>query len=478
MTRVLIVDDEPVVLRTIAGLVEAEGYTAVTAQSGDTALKILHEDPAIAAVLLDLVMPDLDGLAVLGAMARTIANAPAIVMTGGGAGETVATALNRGAFDFIEKPVRRERLSVALRNAVRLAALQAVVRTEPPATLPRPGASGPDMPAILRARSLAAKVAKATMPVLIEGEHGVGKATLAAFIHRSGDRSGRPFVTFDCSSARASELESGLFGAGGAIRRASGGTLVLREIGHLPPAIQDRLRDFVETAQLDGPAGRERINVRLIATTCRRLLNLARTGEFNEGLYYRLNVMPIYLPPLRERMGELALLVQEYLVRAAAEAGRPVAGVSPAALDLLRRYTWPGNLRQLEAIIYRAVVLAGQATLTPTEFPQLVSQVAGEAAAADMTRNLSLPSAPVHIDAARMPERTVTGEGSASDRFIDSNGGVASLSDLERDLIAFALAHHGGRMSRAARALGIGRSTLYRKLKEHGLADSAESQAA
>jgi DNA-binding NtrC family response regulator len=223
----------------------------------------------------------------------------------------------------------------------------------------------------------------------------------------------------------------------------------------------------------------ERVNVRVISATNRRLLNLARTGEFREDLYYRLNVFPIYVPPLRERMEDVPAMVETFIARFAAEACKRVLGISPAALDLLMAYDWPGNVRQLENTVYRAVVLADGAYLETVDFPQIVAQANGRELAAGVMAAAPVPTAPIHIDTAPARERLpVERPTTPADRFLGPGGDVTPLSDLERDAIAFAIEHHGGRMSRVARALGIGRSTLYRKLHEYGLADGQISDAA
>jgi DNA-binding NtrC family response regulator len=268
--------------------------------------------------------------------------------------------------------------------------------------------------------------------------------------------------------------------APGKVAAAHGGTLLLKEIGELPPAAQRGLLDLLETGELPRADGsrRQRVNFRLVATSSRRLLNLARSGEIDAALYNRLNVLPLYLPPLRDRRAELAPLAGRFLATLSAEAGRHVAGIAPAALALLAAYDWPGNVRELENAIWRAIALARSPMLEPADFPQLLASVVGRDAAAAGIGSLAPASAPVHIDRAMAPLKQLEGTGRAPDRFLTPAGEISPLADLERELIAFALEKYRGRMSAMARALGIGRSTLYRKLRDYGLDAALESDAA
>lgn len=494
MTRVLIVDDDLVQLRLTSEVANRAGFSAVTATSGRQALELLHADPGIGAMVLDLVMPDLDGMAVMEAMRRDGLATPVIVQTGHSSLDTVVTAMRQGAADFFVKPVAPERLIMSLRNALKLGELETMVRTD------RSRLSGTmnltdivtRAPSMDRVLSLSAKAAKSTIPVLIEGETGVGKELVARVIQGSGDRAGKPFVTVNCGAIPANLIESTLFGHRkgaftgavadhpGKFLEAHGGTIFLDEVGELPMETQVKLLRVIQDGEIepDGADKPVRVNVRLISATNRRLLNLTKAGAFREDLYYRLNVFPLYVPPLRDRMEDLPVLVNHFVARLAAEAGKRIVGVSEPALKLLRDYDWPGNIRQLENAVYRAVVLSDAAYLETADFPQIVALSAGRAEALRLTSTVSGPSAPVHIDAAIASLREVVDKTAVSDRFVAQSGEVAALADVERELIVFALRHYGYRMSRVARALGIGRSTLYRKLREYGLDEGLESDAA
>ncbi len=493
MTRVLIVDDDPVQLRLTSEVARRAGFTPVTAQGGDEALSLMRSSPGFGAIILDLVMPDRDGMAVMEAMARDGITAPVIIQTAHSSLETVVSAMRQGAVDFFVKPVAPERLIVSLRNAMKLDQLETIVRTE---RNRRAGTLGLEdivtrSPAMHRVLTLSQKAAKSQIPVLIEGETGTGKELIARVIQGMGDRATKPFVTVNCAAIPTNLIESTLFGHkkgsftgaiadhAGKFTEAHNGTLFLDEIGELPLDAQAKLLRALQDGEIEpvGATKPERVNVRIISATNRRMLGLAQTGEFREDLYYRLNVFPIYAPPLRERPEDIEPLATHFIAHFAAEAGKRIAGLSGPALELLAAYNWPGNIRQLENAIYRAIVLSDGGYLELADFPQIVAQTRGRDETLKLTESLPSPSAPIHIDAVRSRRESEARE-SIPDRFLDARGEVAPLPDLERELIAFALKHYGGRMSKVARALKIGRSTLYRKLRDYGLEDGVQSDAA
>lgn len=494
MTRVLIVDDDPVQLRLTAEVANRAGFKPLTATGGEQALSILREDHNIGAVILDLVMPDLDGMGVMEVMAREGLKHPVIIQTAHASLETVVTAMRQGAADYFVKPVAPERLVISLRNAMKLDALEAAVRAE---HARRSGTfSASDMiaraPAMARVITLCAKAAKSTIPVLIEGETGVGKELIARIVQGGSDRAGKAFVTVNCGAIPPNLVESVLFGhkkgaftgahadQPGKFSEAHNGTLFLDEVGELPLETQTKLLRVLQEGEIEpvGALRTERVNVRVISATNRRLLNLAKSGEFREDLYYRLNVFPIYVPPLRERKEDIAALITHFSARFAAEAGKRILGISPAALGLLQSYDWPGNIRQLENSVYRAIVLSDGAFLETADFPQVVAQIGGrEEALRDLTV-VAVPAAPTHIDNAPARLRPLAETVRPTDRFLDAAGEVTALAAIERAAIVFAIDHYGGRMSRVARALGIGRSTLYRKLHEYGIGAEIHSDAA
>lgn len=494
MTRVLIVDDDPAQLRQTAEIANRAGFSTLLASSGAEALDRLRGEQQIGVVILDLVMPDLDGMAVLETMAREAMTQPVIVQTSSSSLETVVSAMRSGAVDFFEKPVAPERLIVSIQNAIKLDTLETLVRTD---RAKRSGMLGladivTRSPLMDRVLMLAAKASRGPIPVLIEGEAGVGKELIARAIQGSGDRAGKPFVSVNCGAIPSHLIDSTLFGhkrgafAGatsdraGKFHEAHGGTLFLDEVGELPAETQAKLLRTIQNGEIEpvGAARPERVNVRLVSATNQRLLNLAKAGTFREDLYYRLNVFPIYVPPLRERPEDIATLAHHFVARLAAETGRRVTGVSDAALTLLQRYNWPGNVRQLENTIYRAVVLAESHLLDVADFPQITARISGRDEAARIAEAQPMQSAPIHIDLAEVRRRETPAADPVADRFVADDGEMRSLEEVERELIAFALKHYAGHMSRVARSLKIGRSTLYRKLREYGLDEGVASDAA
>ncbi len=501
MTKILVVDDDPVQLRLTEALIKKDGFETLTANGGEQALDLLEQDKSIAALILDLVMPDTDGMAVMEEMARRQFTCPVIVQTANSSLESVISAMRQGAVDFFVKPVAPERLIISLRNALKLSELETCVRRDQNRRDGRMkiGDIITASPAMDRVLELAAKAARSNIPVLIEGESGVGKEVVARAIQGSSERAGKAFITVNCGAIPPNLIESTLFGHAkgaftGAIAdhkgkfvEADGATLFLDEIGELPPEAQVKLLRAIQFGEIE-PVGGDRtkkVNVRLISATNRRLLNLTKAGAFREDLYYRLNVFPLYVPPLRDRPQDIPVLAKHFIARLGAEAGRRVLGIAPGAQDLLKSYDWPGNVRQLENAIYRAIVLTETSKLVPLDFPQIVVSTTSRNDARQHSDALPPTGAPVHIDAALDACQTPHGldrelmqasvDASPMEKFLSGDGKMHTLARMERDLIAFALEFHGGRMTRIARDLGIGRSTLYRKIKEYSLDSQPEN---
>ncbi len=507
MPRVLVVDDDPVQLRLTSAIAKKDGFDVLTASGGDQALQLLREHPSIAAMVLDLVMPDLDGLGVMQAMAREQISCPVIVQTASSSLDTVVNAMRQGAVDFFVKPVAPERLIISLRNAVKLAELENCVRRDKHKSAGRMRISDviAHSQTMDRVIKLATKAARSDIPVLIEGETGTGKEVIARAIQGSSSRAGKPFIIVNCGAIPPNLIESTLFGHvkgaftdatsdhKGKFVEADGGTLFLDEIGELPLEAQVKLLRALQSGEIEpvGAGRATRVDVRIISATNRRLLNLAKQGTFREDLYYRMNVFPIYIPPLRDRPEDIRPLAEHFIARLGAEAGRRVDGLMPQTLELLQSYNWPGNVRQLENVIYRAIVLSETARLAPVDFPQIVAGLSDRKTLREQTGRMPVPSQPVHIDQPAPPDappgnaqppcspgRDESPAESPADRFLSETGEVLPLDQVERDLIAFALELHEGRMTRVARALGIGRSTLYRKLKEYDLQPNQGENAA
>ncbi|MFD2182961.1 sigma-54-dependent transcriptional regulator [Rhodoplanes azumiensis] len=493
--RILIVDDDPVQRRLLEGLVQKFGFEAVSAPGGDAAVALLADPdtPAVDAVVLDLVMPDLDGLGVLSRLRDVGLSVPVIVQTAHGGIDNVVSAMRAGAVDFVVKPVGPERLLVSLRNALQARALEGELSRLKRSragtlTLEDIVTRSPAMRAVLRA---AQKAATSTIPVLIGGESGVGKELLARAIHGSGERRAKPFVAVNCGALPDTLVESILFGHEkgaftgasekhvGKFVEASGGTLFLDEVGELPPAAQVKLLRALQEGEVEPVGGRRpvKVDVRLISATNRDLIADVGAGRFREDLFYRLHVFPITLPPLRARAEDIPDLVRHFLVRFAAEEGRRVRRVSAEALALLARHAWPGNVRQLENAVFRAVVLAEGDEIGLDEFPQIAT-----ASAATAIAEAPPPLVPASLAATNLPQ-TARDAVSLTDTMppaadlmplLGPDGEVRPLDEIEACAIRFAIAHYNGQMSEVARKLRIGRSTLYRKLEGLGLAPSED----
>jgi DNA-binding NtrC family response regulator len=490
---ILIVDDDPVQRRLLENMVRRFGYEAVVVEGGDAAIKaLLAHDPRIDCVVLDLVMPDLDGLGVLGRMREAGLTTPVIVQTAHGGIDNVISAMRAGAVDFVVKPVGAERLQVSLRNALAARALETEIqrlkRTRSGTlTFDDIITSSPRMRAVLRQ---AEKAAASSIPVLIEGQSGVGKELIARAIHGCGERRTKPFVAVNCGAIPDNLVESILFGHEkgaftGATERhigkfveASGGTLFLDEVGELPAAAQVKLLRALQEGEVEPVGARRpvRIDVRLISATNRDLIADVQQGRFREDLFYRLHVFPIAVPPLAERPEDIPELTRHFVARFAAEEGKRIRAVSGEALAMLRAYTWPGNVRQLENAVFRAVVLAEGDEITSAEFPQIAAHMAQQPSSgaseperlAWLHEPLKLPLANEGLDAL-----TITGPVAGSSPkelpLLGADGEVRPLEEIENEVIRFAITHYRGQMSEVARRLRIGRSTLYRKLKDLGL---------
>jgi DNA-binding NtrC family response regulator len=466
---VLVVDDDPVQRRLIENMVQRFGYKALTADGGDAAAKLLcgPEREQIDCVILDLVMPDLDGLGVLARMKEAGRNIPVIVQTAHGGIDNVVSAMRAGATDFVVKPAGAERIQVSLRNALATKALgnelQRLKRSrEGTLSFADVITRSATMKGVLRS---AEKAAVSNIPALIEGESGVGKEMIARAIHGSGDRRAKPFVAVNCGALPDNLVESILFGHekgaftgatekhAGKFAEADGGTLFLDEIGELPLMAQVKLLRALQQGEIEPVGGKKnvKVNVRIISATNRNLVADVKTGRFREDLFYRLHVFPLSVPPLRSRKEDIAELARHFIARFGAEEGKRVSGVSAEALTMLVSHEWPGNVRQLENAIFRAVVLAEGETLGINEFPQITAQRDDSTAIVPDIPQLTMsPSA--------LP-------------LLKLDGDVRPLDDIEREVIRFAIAHYRGQMSEVARRLRIGRSTLYRKLESLGLED-------
>ncbi|MEM8987688.1 MAG: sigma-54 dependent transcriptional regulator [Pseudomonadota bacterium] len=509
-TTVLIVDDDPTQRRIMRAVVEKAGYAAAEADSGDAALSALRADANrdIALMMLDLVMPEMDGFEVLKRLKDVREELPVIVLTAQGGIDTVVSAMQAGACDFFVKPASPERVAVSIKNALNLNNLKGEV-----SRLKRKQTNAlgfTDMigqgPAMAQVARMGERAAQSNIPVLILGESGVGKELVARAIQGSSDRAGRPFVVVNCGAIPENLVESILFGHEkgsftgatakhvGKFQEADGGTIFLDEIGELPLDMQVKLLRTLQEGEVD-PVGAKRpvkVDVRVISATNRDLLEEVRGGTFREDLYYRLNVFPVQLPPLRERKEDVPALIDHFIQRYNAEEGRSVRGVKPDVMDILLQQPWPGNVRQLENTIFRAVVLCERSYLSADDFPHLAAEFEAAGVALGEPEHVESDTPPPYAatrdeDDAEgfrkpypqpptpapipQPQDDAPGEGEPESALhvFDRSGHLRRLHDIERDLIQLAIETYDGQMSEVARRLGIGRSTLYRKVREQGL---------
>jgi DNA-binding NtrC family response regulator len=424
-------------------------------------------------------------------MREELIRAPVIVQTAHGGIDTAVSAMRAGAVDFVVKPVGAERLAVSIKSALKVNALEGEIgrirrRIEGTFTFKDVVTKSPEMARVIQ---VGERAAGSNIPIMIEGESGVGKEIIARAIQGSSPRRGKPFVTVNCGAIPQNLVESVLFGHEkgsftgatdkhtGKFVEADGGTLFLDEVTDLPLDAQVKLLRAIQEGEVDRVGGKRpiKVDIRIISATNRNMLELVREGKFREDLYYRLNVFPIFVPPLRARREDIPELAKLFITRCAAEEGKRIDGIDEDALALLQRFDWPGNVRQLENAVFRAVVLASGPRLTLNEFPQIAVQLGEPVEVAAAPAPAAMPAhdraPPVAVDAIVPPIAIgLSGDGV---RALDEEGQVRTLQEIEADVIRFALDHYDGHMSEVARRLKIGRSTLYRKLREHGLEERA-----
>jgi len=492
VASILIADDDAVQRRLVENMVQKCGYETTVVDSGDAAIALLTapDAPAIDALLLDLVMPGLDGMGVLAKIREAGLSIPVVVQTAHGGIDNVVSAMRAGAQDFVVKPVGIERLQVSLRNALNASALKGELQRikhsrEGRLTFADIITRSEAMAGVMRT---AQKAAASTIPVLIEGESGVGKELFARAVHGSGERKSKPFVAVNCGAIPDNLVESILFGHEkgaftGATERhtgkfveASGGTLFLDEVSELPLAAQVKLLRALQEGAVEAVGGRKpvKVDVRIVSATNRKLLDRVKSGHFREDLFYRLHVLPLTIPPLRMRREDIPHLLRHFLARFCAEENRHITGISGEAMAHLSQLEWPGNIRQLENAVYRAVVMSEGDQLGLSDFPQAaslpspVSEAPGEPLIVGPAFHSTVPAV---VSGNEIPIAPLASAGTLA--MLTNAGEMRPLEELESEIIRFAISHYRGQMSEVARRLKIGRSTLYRKLDETAADPSA-----
>ncbi|MEO9969378.1 MAG: sigma-54 dependent transcriptional regulator [Hyphomonadaceae bacterium] len=475
---VLVIDDDPTQRRLLQAAVEKAGFACRTAPDGESGFALATDDAAgIDVVLLDLIMPGLSGMETLERLAERRSDLPVIVLTATGSVDTVVQSMRNGATDFFVKPVSPERVVVSIRNALKMTSLvgevkRLVKRSEGGLGFEDMIAGAPAMRSVVK---MGQRGAASNIPMLILGESGVGKEVIARCIQGASDRAGKPFVAVNCGAIPENLVESILFGHEkgaftGAVSKslgkfveADGGTLFLDEVGELPLDIQVKLLRALQEGEVDAVGSRRptKVDVRIISATNKDLAEQVKSGAFREDLFYRLNVFPVDVPSLRERKEDIPALVDHFITRFNASEGARISGASADTLKMLFAFDWPGNVRQLENSVFRAVVLCEGDELQMEDFPQISGLTPQLSDLPDMP-NLPTPA----NDLVAMP---AIGHASSPIAIFDAAGELRELEEVERDLIQLAIDHYEGHMSEVSRQLGIGRSTLYRKVREYDL---------
>ena len=462
MPSVLIVDDEPNIRRMVGALLGAEGYEVRDAQDGSTAIaRALESEPDV--LLLDLMMPgELDGMATLSRVRERLPDVPVVMMSGRAGLSDAVRATKLGAFTFLEKPLSPEGVLLALRSAMELRQ----VRREARALRAEYGLSGEmigDSPVMHRVREMIGRVGATDSRVLVTGESGTGKELVAAAIHAASTRRDRPFVRVNCAAIPRDLVESEMFGhergafTGASDRRigrfelAHTGTLLLDEVGDLGAEAQAKLLRAIEAREIERVGGGRpiRVDVRIISATNKDLPQCVRDGTFREDLFFRLNVIPIPLPPLRERPGDIPALVRHFSALHRVRTGQRLPVWSEDAIALLERHRWPGNVRELANIVERLSILHAGQTVGTDEVRAVLP--------VDRTARENGPSP------ATLPDPV------ALDRSLSE-----TLDEYERVLIARALSTAGGNVAEAARRLKTDRPNLYRRMRRLGIASADE----
>jgi nitrogen regulation protein NR(I) len=464
--QILVADDEANLRRLLAAQLQQDGYEVHTVADGREAIAALKEHH-IDALITDLRMPHVDGLQLLRHCQETQPELPVILITAHGTVETAVEAMRNGAFDFISKPFDRTEMQSVVAKAVRTREAQKRDVELEPEERGRYRIIG-QSDGMLAIYAILEKVADTPATVLITGESGTGKELIARALHENSSRRDKPFIRVNCGAIPRDLMEAELFGyergaftgavtsKPGRFELAHEGTLFLDEISEIPVEMQVKLLRAIQEGEIDRVGGIRPIavDVRLVAATNRDLKQEIAAGRFREDLYYRLNVVPIHLPPLRERRSDIPLLIEQFLVKQAARLKKGAMHLTPEALEAMMAYGWPGNIRELENVVERTVLLTEGNTIRARDLPPEIQRALGRAAGGGAAA----------VDVAESEEDVVG----------DAHGGLKeqvreATARLEKELIVRALAQTGGNVTQAARLLKISRKSLQIKMKELGL---------
>jgi len=474
--KVLIVDDKQMMRDSVAATLQRAGYGAVAAADGPTAIKLVAKHRP-SAVITDLKMPEMDGLELLGKLKQADDQLPVVLMTAYGTVDDAVKAMKDGAFDFVQKPFEGDQLVMVVRRAVehrQLLTENAALKSNATANEKTPALIGKS-PVMRRLATNLEQIAASHSTVLVTGESGSGKEVVARTLHAHSPRADRTMLCLNCAALSSGLLESELFGhekgaftgadqlRKGRFELADGGTLLLDEISEIGPQLQAKLLRVLQEGQFErvGASISMQVDVRVIATTNRDLSKSVANGDFRQDLYYRLNVLPIHLPPLRQRVADIDLLADHFLQEVARREGGEPKRFNDAALDLMKQYDWPGNVRELQNICERASVLCkDQVIPADTIRPWLgVDEPAASGAGGDVGDASASGHGSMRESLASMaPDEPINAAAQTSP--------VEPLEAVERQQILQALEHFEGNRHQAARALGIGVRTLGLKLKK------------
>jgi DNA-binding NtrC family response regulator len=466
----MLIDDEPAQSRLITALAARDGWRTLVVNNAETAIATLgtRQGMQLGAIVLDQWVPGDEACALIAELRARRPALPILMLTTSASPLLAVEAMRAGATDYLIKPVAPDRLLSALRNAT----TRETIRDElQPLTEKMAGPADFESmigaaPAFRTALAIAAKAARGQNPVLVEGESGTGKEMLVRAMHAASQRSRMPLRIINAGTTPANSIESALFGHEkgafpgafdrqvGAIQHCDGATLVIDEIDRLPTGVQARLAEFITTGSCRPIGARHsfRVDVRLVAAANQPLAKLVAEQDFEPALVEALSHTVLVLPPLRSRIGDIPALARHFLARIGEQPGLRELGITDGALALLAAYDWPGNVRQLQAVLFRAAVFCEGDALTADDFPQLSSMIGTE---------------PAHGGGAGMAHE------SAGVMLFTADGNLRPLEDIEADVIRLAIGHYRGRMTEVARRLGIGRSTLYRKLADLGIDNAA-----
>src|SRR5687767_10785126 len=450
MPSILIVDDEPGVRSALGGVLRDEGYEVDAVDSGEACLERLGRE-VYDVVVLDVWLPGMDGLQTLARMRERQVDTQVVIISGHGNIESAVRAIKMGAFDFVEKPLSLEKTVLVVRNALRQRHLEAenlALRAKVDAQYIMVG----DSFAMVKLREQVAMAAPTNGRVLIFGENGTGKELVARNIHAMSRRRTGPFVEVNCAAIPEELIESELFGhvrgaftgavadRRGKFELAHGGTMFLDEIGDMSLKTQAKVLRVLQEQVMEAVGGTShvQVDVRVLAATNKDLRAEIRAGHFREDLYFRLSVIPVFVPPLRERAEDIPLLVDHFVTDFALEYGRRAKTITPAAMARLKMYRWPGNIRELRNVIERVVIMGPGDDITERDLAFLD----GDSLPDKLSDHVNVPAVPLYT---------------ARDQF-------------ERDYILRELAHQQGNISRTAEVLGVERSNLYRKMRAFGIA--------